>query len=77
MTRALTSAELTSLSQAASAWRLSPEVGQRVIESVIGAAELPARLRKGDGVVEVIVGKRWSGPRHALSTPHSRVPGEG
>lgn len=58
MTRPLTAAELTGLSQAASAWRLSPEVGQRVIESVIGAAGLPARLRKGDGVVVAIIRKR-------------------
>lgn len=58
MTRALTAAELAGLSQATSAWRLSPEVGQRVIESVIGAAGLPARLRKGDGVVVAIVTKR-------------------
>lgn len=55
ITRPLAAHETAALSQATSAWRLSPEVGQRVVESVIGAAGLPARIRKGDGVVVAIV----------------------
>ncbi len=58
MTQALTAVEVTGLSQARNAWRLSPEVGQRVVESVIGAAGLPVRMRKGDRVIVVIVRPR-------------------
>jgi len=58
ITRTLPAAEVAKLSQARSAWQLSPEVGQRVIESVIGAAGLPVRLRKGEAVVVAIIGKR-------------------
>jgi transcriptional regulator with XRE-family HTH domain len=58
MTHALSAAEVAGLSRATSAWRLSPEVGQRVVESVIGASGLPARIRKGDVVVVAIVSNR-------------------